>query len=277
MVSLGLGLLSLASIGCVVGQADIAADGARSARLRKTVEAKTIERKAKDDSSFWDAIDAILHGELMNGMSMPMSDAPSPIPNISDAPSDLVTLSPSPSVSDEPVSVAPSSVPSGAPAVVIAPTSTPVMPVSSLSPTVSTGTTELPTLTNCPGISEDERIEQILAILDSVANPDEIRDNSLPQGLATTWLLEQDAFQVCPSIETCEMIQRWSLAVIYYSTGGNGWFQCASDSDGNNPTDNCGSEVPFENDERFLSNNNECTWAGISCINGCVSEIEFGK
>jgi hypothetical protein len=265
---------------------------AASTRLRQTAaaDANTKERHMQIDT-IWDALDAILNGELLDGMSMPLSDMPSSSPVVSDIPSHFPTSIPTeiktipPTIpidiekpSTEP-SLEPSTEPSLAPvAVVISPTNAPTLaPVpTSAAPSEPIGTTETPTLSNCPGISEDERIEQLLAILDNIANPDEIRDNALPQGLATTWLLEQDEFQACPSDDSCEMIQRWTLAVMYFSMGGNNWFQCASDLGGNNPTDNCGSEQPFENDERFLSNVDECSWAGISCIDGCVSEIEYG-
>jgi hypothetical protein len=104
--------------------------------------------------------------------------------------------------------------------------------------------------------------------LDQVANPVLIRDNSTPQGLATTWMIERD--DVCPDAQ--KLVQRWVLAVIYFSTQGDAWFQCS-----NNPSssDECGQEDPFVGSTRFLDASNECDWAGISCINGCVTEIEF--
>jgi hypothetical protein len=123
----------------------------------------------------------------------------------------------------------------------------------------------------CPGITNVERIAQILAILDAVADPDDIRNNETPQGLATTWIIEQDAFQVCP--DYVKLVQRWTLAVMYYSTNGNEWFQCSANT---SATDLCGIQSPFEGKKRFLSNGSECEWAGISCVDGCVTEVEYG-
>jgi hypothetical protein len=132
--------------------------------------------------------------------------------------------------------------------------------------------TMVPTI--CPGISNEDRIAQILAILDAVADPDAIRNNGTPQGLATTWLLEDDELQVCPvNVVSCQLVQRWSLAVMYYSTGGESWFQCSANV---NATDDCGAVEPFVGDTRFLSAGSECEWAGISCQNSCVTEMEFG-
>ena len=126
----------------------------------------------------------------------------------------------------------------------------------------------------CDGITEEERVQQILALLDKIANPVAIRDLSTPQGKATTWILEQDMFKACPDDIDCKFIQRWSLAVIYFSTNGDDWFECSANP---NASDPCGTVRPFRGKERFLSAGNECDWAGITCnIQGCVTEIEFG-
>lgn len=114
---------------------------------------------------------------------------------------------------------------------------------------------------------------QILALLDSVADPVLIRDVNTPQGLATEWLLSQDSRKICP--DDPKILQRWVLAVMYFSTGGEQWLQCS-----NNilATDDCGNEEPFEAEQRFLSAFHECEWAGIDCNElECVTEIEFGK
>jgi len=126
-----------------------------------------------------------------------------------------------------------------------------------------------PTTSTCL-IPEDVREEEILAILDSVADPSEIRDLNLPQGLATEWLLNEDDFFVCP--DTPKLVQRWVLAVTYFSTGGDSWIQCSANA---SAVDICGTEDPFLGKTEFLSPDQECSWAGISCIDGCVTEIEF--
>ena len=187
------------------------------------------------------------------------SHFPSAFPSVSQSPTVRPTASPTTSTptaspSSQPsVSTAPSSAPS------LVPSATPTLPVPTSQPT-----------TEACGIPEQERIAGILAALDSIADPDRIRNNSFPQGLATTWLIEADGKQVCPGNR--KLIQRWTLAVIYFSTNGNSWFQC---SDNQAATDICGAEDPFVGKTRFLSENHECTWAGVSCIDGCVTELEF--
>jgi hypothetical protein len=204
------------------------------------------------------------------------------------APSDSPSESPSTAFSNAPSHV-PTSVPVVTPVAppvaapitppivppVAAPVAPPVVAPTVIAPTVIAPVippvVEPPTITTCPGITEQERISQILAILDAVADPDDIRDNNTPQGLATTWLIAQDGFKVCPDYP--KLVQRWTLAVMYFSTDGNAWFQCSARP---GATDNCGSESPFEAKRRFLSSGSECDWAGISCIDGCVTQVEYG-
>lgn len=181
-----------------------------------------------------------------------------------EAPSDNPSATPSAAPTK-----APSASPSAAPTK--APTDAPTVVTLPLEGPTPAPTPPSPPHGICPGITVQERIDQILAILDAVADPTEIRDVNIPQGKATVWLLEQDTFQICPDND--KLVQRWALAVIYFSTGGDSWLQCSA-----NPAavDSCGTESPFSsNQERFLSSANECTWAGISCIDGCVTEIEF--
>jgi hypothetical protein len=86
-------------------------------------------------------------------------------------------------------------------------------------------------------------------------------------------LIGQDELLVCPDDE--KLIQHFALAIIYFATNGDNWLQCSA-----NPlaTDACGMEEPFKiGASRFLSGENECQWAGISCdLQLCVDEIEFG-
>lgn len=129
--------------------------------------------------------------------------------------------------------------------------------------------TLFPTLSYCLGITESERINQILFQLESVADPTDIRDISTPQGLATSWIINEDEFKMCP--DDRRLIQRWTVAVVYYSMGGNNWFECSAESP------SCGGRVPFLGDKRFLSEYHECQWAGVSCnTRNRIIEIEFG-
>lgn len=223
---------------------------------------------ASDQEDFDELLDAFRRV----GLSMDPSDAPSDVP--SGAPTDTPTTAPSRSI---PVLTTPApTIPNAATA---APTDAPVAAPLTDSPTsqpsAAVGTlftpspTAAPTTSDCR-IPEEQRIIEILAQLDAAADPLDVRNTAIPQGKATTWLLLDDDYHICP--DDPKVVQRWALAVIYYSTNGDSWFQCSS-----NPTANdaCGFDAPFVGDARFLSGVFECLWAGISCIDGCVTEIEF--
>lgn len=210
-----------------------------------------------------DELDAIMK-KVGDMLLMSMSDAPSTSPTILPVtgPSTVpVAVSiPSPTTTAPTESTA-TAIPTTSP--IAAPTPSPSSIPTTPQPTDS------PTVAGC-GISLQDRIDGILAMLDAVADPDKIRDNAFPQGLATTWLIEDDGFFVCP--DDPNLIQRWALAVIYFSTAGDDWFLCSD-----NPTslDLCGAEDPFVGETRFLSADGECDWAGISCTNNIVTEIVF--
>jgi hypothetical protein len=200
-------------------------------------------------------------GDGMGSMTLPPVPAPATSAPTTAAPV-VGTLAPA--------TAAPSVVSS--PPVVASLPPTAVVPAPT--PANVTSPSSAPTTSDCQ-MPEEDRIAGILARLDAIADPAKIRDNSTPQGLATTWLLEEDGeFRVCPQDDVCSFEQRWVLAVIYFSTGGPAWFQCSA-----NPAadDDCGAEEPFVGDTRFLSDTSECNWAGISCVQGCVTEIEFEK
>mmetsp|Transcript_24628 Transcript_24628/g.52498 ORF Transcript_24628/g.52498 Transcript_24628/m.52498 type:complete len:242 (+) Transcript_24628:405-1130(+) len=64
-----------------------------------------------------------------------------------------------------------------------------------------------------------------------------------------------------------KIIQRWVLAVFYFSTNGEDWEECSRDDE----------ECPGTS---FLSIENECEWFGIQCVElpdgrNCVEEIVF--
>jgi hypothetical protein len=204
---------------------------------------------------------------------------PSPSPAVVVVPTTATpaaVLSPTPppidTVVDTPAPVTGTSAPTTAAPTTIDQTGAPVVPLASDYPSESPTTppTAVPTLSKCPGITAAERVAQILAILDEVANAAEIRDDTLAQGQATEWLINEDSYQICP--DNPKIIQRWSMAVMYFSTGGDDWFQCSAGG-----ADNCGRQNPFRRGaDRFLAASNECEWAGIACYKGCVTEIVFG-
>ena len=116
----------------------------------------------------------------------------------------------------------------------------------------------------------------IFAVLDKVVEePAMIRDLDTPQGLATKWIIDQDAMQLCP--DDPKIIQRWALAVMYFSTDGDEWDFCFDGDDLCPQTEELGVFL-----NNFLSPVDECDWFGITCgaVNAtdgrrCVERIIF--
>ncbi|KAG7371742.1 RHS repeat-associated core domain containing protein [Nitzschia inconspicua] len=216
--------------------------------------------------------------------SVLLSEDPSPFPTFPIGPSlgPSSSLEPSfdPSLSTAPsehgATTIPTLFPSEAPSEL--PTKAPTLIPTTVSETdepsndriISTSPSTSPTMSNCPGFTPEERLAGILQTLFDIAtNPALLRDLEAPQGKATDWLINRDFDQACPDDE--KLVQRWALAVMYYSTNGDEWDRCSAVG-----SDPCGEENPFRGERRFLSSFDECDWAGITCnSNGCVTEVEF--
>jgi len=78
-------------------------------------------------------------------------------------------------------------------------------------------------------------------------------DTSSPQYKAMFWLSEEDALRVTP--DSSNFLQRFALAVLYYSTNGDEWTKCSKNAD------DC-------EEEPYLSDKHECEWHGSTCTDG---------
>ena len=110
-------------------------------------------------------------------------------------------------------------------------------------------------------MSDLDRMQQIERILEAVSDPLLLSNGQTEQGKAMDWITFTDERQVCPNSQS--LVQRYVLAVFYYSTIGDGWASCSANSG-----------ICEAND--FLSGEHECTWQGIGCNeSGMVTEIVF--
>jgi len=107
-------------------------------------------------------------------------------------------------------------------------------------------------------------------ILSNVYNGDiETTFDEDPAKSAMEWLAE-DACG-CGFCSNLQLIQRYILAVLYYSTGGPNWTSCgdaASDA-------TCQVQSAYGNSEGFnwLTCNSECDWGGTDCRNSGVLNV----
>jgi len=135
-----------------------------------------------------------------------------------------------------------------------------LIPSSHLVSLPSLAPSEKPTTTKPCGLSELQRSNAIFSLLGTVSNPVLLRKLDTPHSKSIQWLIGDDNAYLCP--DNTKIIQRYVLALIYFSTNGEEWFQCSS-----SPfvADRCGDEDPFQGQTRFLSSETECNWAGIRC------------
>ena len=161
-------------------------------------------------------------------------------------------------------------------------------------------------------LSPEERATQIRALMSKVSDPVLFDDPATPQAQALNWITNEDAIEpiLCPnqSDEGCTrggivnpMIQRYVLAVFYFSTGGGDWTQCSAPTDFEDPNAvaeadaNCARAVirPFgvtigrvgdTSTDAWLGPVNECAWGGVACwgadtpdLNLCIDQLDFGE
>lgn len=107
-----------------------------------------------------------------------------------------------------------------------------------------------------------------MTTLNTVSDPTILATPGTPQNLAAEWVISEKDNIRCP--DDVKLIQRYVMAVFYYSTEGDDWSQCNQFDTG------CGFNFPFIGRERYLSPAHECEWAGSTCDGDqCLIQIEF--
>ncbi|KAL3803334.1 hypothetical protein HJC23_009298 [Cyclotella cryptica] len=137
-------------------------------------------------------------------------------------------------------------------------------------------------------ITPDTRVTQLTNILATVSKRVDFNTANSPQNLALNWILNEDLALICPSngsVERQAIIQRYVMALFYYSTNGNDpvnnptWKECAAPNVFNQASvdvanNKCkltttNSTQIFPDDVRgtnaWLTPESECTWGGVSC------------
>jgi len=141
-----------------------------------------------------------------------------------------------------------------------------------------------PTPLDCCKLAPGEREKQLLAIYSTVSKKEDILSNGTPQNKAFNWILTKDERCVCPTDTGCELVQRFVMAVYYYSTNGDSWANCGASSATCDPngtifngkeTSKCYSGA----DKRWLSKDPSCKWCGNNCddplYQDCITQINL--
>ena len=118
---------------------------------------------------------------------------------------------------------------------------------------------------SCSDGTEEERLSTITAKIASISDATVLQNPISPQARARDFILYTDPLFLCSN--SPNILQRYSMAVFYYSTGGPGWNYCSADS----------SKICTETQgKRYLSNSHECQWYGSTCDdNDFMTEIRF--
>ena len=290
------------------------ADGLRRKRggaLKKMKNTKTKTMDGKndimddEDVAFWTRLLVGDRGKETDFQSMPIVSRP---PSGVRPPAGATTPQPFFRVTPNPITPAPIVTPNPTrrptlrpvvgptPAVTLDPTRRPTpnpTPKPTPSPTrkpTPSPTTETPTLSPTPapttscGITQDERRSQIVDILSVISFPDLFDDPDSPQRKALDWIIDEDGLELCPDDDEegadSSLVQRYALAVFYYSTNGDEWKQCNAPEDFENQQSiddantackltTINATTIFPNDFRgtnaWLTPESECLWGGISC------------
>mmetsp|Transcript_11278 Transcript_11278/g.18140 ORF Transcript_11278/g.18140 Transcript_11278/m.18140 type:complete len:330 (+) Transcript_11278:1-990(+) len=133
-------------------------------------------------------------------------------------------------------------------------------------PTTATPT---PIPTEPCNLSESGRAALINIFIRVVSNPADVDTPGSPQYLATQWIIEDDPDYLCP--QDPRLIQRYTLAVFYFSTRGDRWTQCSAPSaytpeEIQQANEMCMIQVPGgQGTNAWLSPGNECAWGGVGC------------
>jgi len=141
-----------------------------------------------------------------------------------------------------------------------------------------------PTPLDCCDLPSGEREKQLLELYSTVSSKKDIETKDSPQNKAFNWILNKDEYCVCPSDKGCEPIQRYVMAVYYYSTKGEDWANCGASSATCNPSGvtNKGSNTSAcysGADQRWLSKDPSCKWCGNNCDDplypDCITQINL--
>jgi len=145
------------------------------------------------------------------------------------------------------------------------------------------GPTPYPAPALCCNLSPEKRAEELLALYSTVSDPTAIAAPGTPQFKALNWILTQDTYCICPdTTPACELVQRYVMAVYYYSTGGEGWTNCGANSKVCDPAAIMFPFILFCYEgaaARWLSDAPSCQWCGNNCddtLNSdCITQINL--
>lgn len=199
-----------------------------------------------------------LSQKLPPGIFEKRTSPPTNLPSVrpSEAPTNLPSVRPTEAPTSSP-SVRPTATPTISPSV--APTDAPT-DLPSVKPT------EAPTnFPSCRNATSVDRRMNIFRHISSLSGDEVLNDPENSASRAGSWIADEDKQKLCP--DDPNFTQRYVLALLYFSTSGDGWTKCARNA--------TRQQCP---NEKFLSDSHECDWGGITCDSeDRVYKINLGK
>jgi hypothetical protein len=137
-----------------------------------------------------------------------------------------------------------------------------------ITPSPTMPPTNFPTLS--PTSVELSNLVDSLAVK-GISQLSDLQNRQSPQGKAVDWIVNDDSFAESNGLTELDVsfIQRYALAVFYFSLGGDAWTAC-------HRNDKSCSSTGLVNG--WLTSTDECSWFVVACnTNGAVNAILFGK
>ena len=136
-----------------------------------------------------------------------------------------------------------------------------------------------PTVTSAPtfvcNLTQEERAAQIRQHLLAISNSSLLDNTTTPQGRALQWITYDDNIKppICPNPVNHPLIQRYVLAVFYFSTVGDDWNFCAAPDDLNDPAKVAAANDNCFHGDAWMTAVNECEWGGSGNGPGLTSGV----
>ncbi|KAL7533639.1 hypothetical protein ACHAXR_005361 [Thalassiosira sp. AJA248-18] len=263
------------SFGILVSAKEEVGFGNTRGQRRKRTLKKTIEGKAKINGkhdSVMDEEDVTFWTRLLQGQGGSMGPIPKP-------------TTPNPTFNNSPVLPPSNNTPRPTRRQTPNPTRRPTAPPQPAATDNPTPSPTTPAPTDAPmeaigacGLTASQRRAQIIDKLSDVSSASTFNQVPTPQRLALDWIVDEDGAQLCP--DDASLVQRYTLAVFYYSTNNNKtWKKCAAPQNFNPGSvaaanaactlTTVNATTIFPDDVRgtnaWLTPDSECLWGGISC------------
>jgi hypothetical protein len=111
--------------------------------------------------------------------------------------------------------------------------------------------------------------------LKDVTDEEALSTEGTPQNLAQSWLINDDPYYACPQDPT--IVNRFVMAVLYYSLNGDDWAKCSAPTDFADPAAVAEARANCPGTPWFMEES-ECLWTFLTCNSKNETErIDIGE